>query len=113
VAGADGNLFAGVATDAVGEVFSDLFRAPGLKIERIVSTGQISPPGFWYDQGWAEWVLVVAGAAALEFEGEHELRHLSAGDYLLISPGRRHRVAWTDPAQPTIWLAIHAGELPD
>jgi hypothetical protein len=41
---------------------------------------QRSPPGFWYDQFWAEWVIVLAGSAGLCFEGEAEARVL----YVLI-----------------------------
>jgi hypothetical protein len=35
-----------------------------LGVERIVSLGQVSPPGFWYDQAEGEWVLVLASAAS-------------------------------------------------
>ncbi len=103
-----GNLFEGLRQHADAEEFSTLLALPGLKIERIVSTGQSSPPGFWYDQGWEEWVLVLAGAALLEFIDGEGTRSLGPGDYLHIAAGRRHRVAWTDPARPTVWLAIHA-----
>jgi len=106
----DGNLLAGIDPSASAELFEDLLRLPGVRIERIVSTGQASPPDFWYDQGWAEWVLVIAGSAAVQFEDEAELRALGPGDYLFIAPNRRHRVAWTDMGQPTVWLAVHIGE---
>ncbi|HEX4505039.1 MAG TPA: cupin domain-containing protein [Alphaproteobacteria bacterium] len=105
-------MLTGIAPSAPDEVFQDLLTLPGVRIERIVSTGQASPPGFWYDQGWAEWVLVVAGSAGVQFENEGEPRRLGAGDYLFIAAGRRHRVAWTDPSQPTVWLALHLGEQP-
>ncbi len=82
---------------------------PGLRIERIVSFGQASPPGFWYDQTHAEWVVVLTGAAHLRFDDEGAPRSLGPGDYVEIAPHRRHRVEWTDPTQPTIWLAIHYG----
>jgi cupin 2 domain-containing protein len=55
-------------------------------------------------------VLLVAGSAGVEFEDEAKPRQLAVGDYLFIAPGRRHRVAWTDLRQPTVWLAVHAGE---
>jgi cupin 2 domain-containing protein len=110
VTGEDGNLLTGIAPDAGAEMFLDLLSAPGIRIERIVSTGQSSPPDFWYDQPWAEWVLVIAGNAAVEFQDEDELRSLVAGDYLYIAAGRRHRVAWTDTDQATVWLAVHIGE---
>ena len=106
----DGNLLAGIDPAAPVETFADLLAAPGVRVERIVSTGQASPPGFWYDQGWAEWVLLIAGSAAIQFAEEAEPRQLSAGDYLYIAPGQRHCVAWTDQDRPTVWLAIHIGE---
>jgi len=99
------NLFSPVSPSA-GEVYTELLARPGVRIERIVSTGQSSPPGFWYDQQEAEWVLVLAGEALLRFEDEPEPRRLGAGDFVDIAPRRRHRVEWTEPAQPTIWLAV-------
>jgi hypothetical protein len=51
-----------------------LFSHPGLRIERIVSWGQASPAGFWYDQAEGEWVLVLGGAARLRFEDETDAR---------------------------------------
>lgn len=91
------------------EVFSTLLDRPGLRIERIVSTGQASPPDFWYDQTDDEWVLVLSGQARLEWRDPAEMRLMQAGDYVLIPAHRQHRVAWTDPATPTVWLAIHIG----
>jgi len=92
-----------------GEAFDVLLERPGLKIERIVSHGHASPPGFWYDQPQGEWVLVVAGAARVRFEDEAAPRALAAGDSLDIAAHRRHRVEWTDPAGPTVWIAVHYG----
>ena len=89
------------------EQFSELLKQPGLRIERIVSTGQASPPDFWYDQPGAEWVLLIQGEAKLRFADEAEARHLLAGDYLDIAAQRKHRVDWTLPGEITIWLAIH------
>jgi cupin 2 domain-containing protein len=106
---AAGNIFEHVLRDAVDEEFAELVAAEGVRIERIVSTGQASPPGFWYDQEWSEWVLVLSGSAGLLFEGEPTPRELKRGDYLLIPAGRRHRVEWTDATEPTIWLAVHYG----
>lgn len=89
------------------EVFHTLLRRPGLKIERIVSFGQASPPGYWFDQPRGEWVLLLAGEAKLLFEDEGAPRDLRPGDWLDIAPHRRHRVDWTDPEQATVWLAVH------
>ena len=89
------------------EVFDELLSRDGVRIERIVSTGQFSPPGFWYDQPQGEWVIVLAGQARLGFAEPANEVELSAGDYLNIPPHVRHRVEWTDPDQPTVWLAVH------
>jgi cupin 2 domain-containing protein len=103
-----GNLFAGSSVaSAEEEVFSEIFARPGLKIERIVSQGQASPPEFWYDQPWNEWVIVLKGSAKLQFEHEPATRVMAAGDYVFIPARKRHRVEWTEPQQPTIWLAVH------
>lgn len=101
------NLLAVLPCTAAQEQCSDLLTRPGLRIERIVSTGQASPPGFWYDQAQGEWVLVLAGAARLRFEDEAAARSLKPGDCVEIAPHRRHRVEWTDPTQPTVWIAVH------
>jgi cupin 2 domain-containing protein len=103
------NLLGDLPDAADGEVSETLVAAPGLRIERIVSLGQASPPGFWYDQPEAEWVVLLAGAARLRFADESEARDLVPGDHVHIAPHRRHRVDWTDPATPTVWLAVFYG----
>ncbi|MCC6493865.1 MAG: cupin domain-containing protein [Pirellulales bacterium] len=90
------------------EVVMTLHEAAGLRIERIVSRGQASAEGFWYDQQEHEWVLVVQGGGRVEFENG-EVRKLATGDHLFIPARTRHRVQWTDPAETTIWLAVHYG----
>ncbi|MDI6745549.1 MAG: cupin [Rhodocyclaceae bacterium] len=103
-----GNLFFGLpAQTETAEQFETLFSKPGLKIERIVSTGQASPPGFWYDQLDAEWVLLLQGSAGLRFADESAARTLQPGDWLHIAPLQRHRVEWTDQNEVTVWLALH------
>lgn len=102
------NLFADLPLEPeAAERLETLLTRPGLRIERIVSTGQASPAGFWYQQVDAEWVLLLSGEALLRFEDERAARRLRAGDWLYIEPQRRHRVDWTDPAAPTVWLAVH------
>ena len=61
------------------------------RLERIVSHGHASPEGFWYDQAEHEWVVVLAGAARLRFEGEEPLE-LGAGSCVNVPARRRHRV---------------------
>jgi cupin 2 domain-containing protein len=100
------NLLAGLPDARGGEIVEQLLTRPGLRIERIVSHGQASPPGFWYDQPEGEFVLLVKGAALLRFEDEAAPRRLGPGDWLDIAPRRRHRVESTDPEAPTVWLAV-------
>ncbi|MCM8593996.1 cupin [Accumulibacter sp.] len=102
------NLFANLpAADASAEEFSRLLVQRNLVVERIVSSGQSSPPGFWYDQPNAEWILLIQGEASLRFADEPESRQLVAGDYLDIAAHRRHRVEATSARPQTIWLTIH------
>ena len=84
-----------------------LLATGNFRLERIVSNGQATPPGEWYDQDTHEWVALLSGGAGLRFEDEAEPRVLRPGDYLLIPAHRRHRVEWTDPGTPTVWLALH------
>jgi len=103
-----GNLLARLPQGPEAEERVDaLLDRPGLRIERIISTGQATPAGEWYDQAADEWVLLVSGRARLEIEGEGVERELGPGDYLFIPARCRHRVAWTDLDQATVWLAIH------
>lgn len=104
-----GNLFTGIPPRLTDEVITTLLASPGLRIERIVSRGQASPPGFWYDQPQAEWVIVLAGRAELRFDDSDATTQMEPGDWLHIPAHRRHRVEWTDPTQATIWLAVHHG----
>lgn len=92
------------------ELIETIFQTSGFRIERIVSNGQSSAEGFWYDQEENEWVIVIQGSAGLRFENQEELIILNSGDYLLIDSHLRHRVEWTDPDQETIWLAVHYPE---
>jgi len=80
---------------------------PGVRIERIVSSGQASAPGFWYDQPHGEWVLLLRGEARLAFDDGTESVLLQPGEFVDIAPHRRHRVEWTHPVEPTVWLAVH------
>ncbi|HEY3916990.1 MAG TPA: cupin domain-containing protein [Stellaceae bacterium] len=89
------------------EQFRQLLAAPGLSIERIVSAGQATPEAEWLDQAQAEWVILLRGAARLRFESESSARKLKPGDYVAIPAHCRHRVDWTTPREPTVWLAVH------
>ena len=102
-----GNQFDNIPTDIPEELFTTVFGASGLRIERIVSQGQGSLPGFWYDQEENEWVFVLEGRATVQFEDDPEPVELQRGSYVNIPAHVRHRVAWTNPNQKTVWLAIH------
>ncbi len=102
------NLFAEILHDPPEELVQTILSRPNLQIERIVSHGQFSPEGFWYDQDQHEFVVLLQGAARLRIEDE--VVPLKPGDFLNIPAHQRHRVEWTDPDQPTIWLAIFYSE---
>ena len=88
------------------EQFDDLIPDQGVKIERIVSTGQTTPKGEWYDQDRDEWVIVVQGDAKLEYENG-QIETLQQGAHRLIPAHKKHRVAHTSTDPPCIWLAVH------
>jgi len=102
------NLFDHIPADLPEELVTTLLSAAGLRIETIVSRGHCSPSGFWYDQPQHEWVLLLRGAARIQFEGAAGV-DLRPGDYINIAAHLRHRVEWTTADEPTVWLAIHYG----
>lgn len=98
------NLLRTAAGSNGAEQIQQLLATEGVRIEHIVSHGQASPAGFWYDQSAAEWVALLQGSATLAIEGEPGVE-LGAGDYLLIPAHLRHRVERV--SQDAIWLAVH------
>ena len=107
------NFFADPPAPMPEEAITPLLAAAEVRVERIVSHGHASPEGFWYDQDQHEWLLVLKGAARLRFEDETIA--MGPGDFVNIPAHRRHRVEWTSPDEPTIWLAVyytHAGCFP-
>ncbi len=89
------------------EIFEPLLETDQILIERIISTGQTTPEGEWYDQPRDEWVLLLQGEAQLMYEDGMSI-DLKTGDYLLIPAHRKHRVSYTSSDPACIWLAIHA-----
>jgi cupin 2 domain-containing protein len=100
------NLFTNLPTDLPEEFVTILAENQHVRIERIVSTGQCSPKGHWYDQEKHEWVVVLQGEAKLLFEGDNQPLHMKPGDFINIPAHRKHRVEWTTPDGPTVWLAV-------
>ena len=103
--GASGNLFDNLPTRLPQELTEVLAESASVRIERIVSTGQSSPPDVWYDQVDHEWVAVLQGEARLVYEDGTGIQ-LREGDHLLIPAHCKHRVDWTTTEQPTVWLAV-------
>lgn len=101
------SLLAMTGQPTTEEVVEPLVAGRKFSLSRIVSTGQASPPGFWYDQEDDEWVLVASGWAALRFEHEAAPRTLFAGQYVHIPAHCRHRIEHTSTDEPTIWLTLH------
>jgi cupin 2 domain-containing protein len=101
------SLFQQIPAVLPAELVETLCQAEYVRIERIVSRGHASPPDFWYDQEWHEFVLLVSGRARLAFADGTPCVELEPGDWLDIPAHKQHRVAWTDPQQDTVWLAAH------
>ena len=101
-------LLVDVPRHLLNELFTTLLDDANVRIERIVSHGHASPEGFWYDQDQHEWVVVLKGAARLRFEDE--TIEMKPGDFIDIPVHKKHRVEWTTPDEPTLWLAVHFGD---
>jgi len=101
------NISAEIPSVLANELVTRLLQNESVRIERIVSRGQASKPGEWYDQEQDEWVILLQGAARLQFYSEPALKNLQAGDYLFIPAHCKHRVDWTHPSIESIWLAVH------
>ncbi|RJX70951.1 cupin domain-containing protein [Vibrio sinensis] len=99
------NLFNDLPANFNEEQFDDLLVHKNLRIERIVSHGQSSPDGFWYDQQEHEWVTVLKGFAQIEFD-DGKIVDLNVGDHLNIAAHQKHRVRSTQAETETIWLAV-------
>ena len=108
------NLFDDLPPRLPAERIDVLLSAPGVRVERIVSTGHVTPSGEWLEQDTDEWVVVLRGRARLRIEGEMDARDLQPGHHLTLRAHVRHRVEWTDDLGPTVWLAVHCrtGESP-
>lgn len=102
------NIFDDLPQHLPKELVQTLIRAADVRIERIVSHGHASPAAFWYDQPQHEWVIVLKGAAKLQFEDG--MMEMKVGDFINIPAFKKHRVNWTTPDEPTVWLAVQYRE---
>lgn len=98
------NIFDDVPQNMPKEVVQALLQAGDMRIERIISHGHASAPDFWYDQPQAEWVIVLHGAAKLQFEDR--MVEMKPGAFINIPAFKKHRVEWTTPDEPTVWLGV-------
>ncbi len=101
------NIFSTIPESVEDEIFETLLDAGRFKLERILSSGQATPPGEWLDSDAHEWVILLKGGAGILFEGQSGVTVMHPGDYVHIQAHQRHRVEWTDEKQKTIWLALH------
>jgi cupin 2 domain-containing protein len=101
-----GHLYQNIPAELPDEMSACLAQSKSMKIERIVSRGHRSAPGFWYEQQDNEWVLLVKGEAELRFEKENRVVHLTEDMYVNIPAHEKHRVEWTREGVDTIWLAV-------
>lgn len=99
------NIKEQIITSDKEEVFEEIFRQGNFRIEKIFSNGQASAEGFWYDQQEDEWVMLLEGSAAIEYENQHIIE-MHGGDYLFIPARTKHRVKWTSNEPGCIWLAV-------
>lgn len=102
------NIFDDIPHNMPKEVVQTLHQADDVRIERIISHGHASPADFWYDQPQHEWVIVLKGAARLQFE--EAMVEMKVGDFINIPAFKKHRVDWTTPDEPTVWLGVRYGE---
>lgn len=91
-------------TDDVNELVEVITETSGGRVELIVSSGQVSPPGFIYEQDEDEWVMVLQGNAILEAKGK--LHELGAGDSIFLPKRTKHRVVFTSTKPVCLWLAV-------
>ena len=93
------------------EKIEQIVSGKNIQIERIVSTGQTTPSGQWYNQELDEWVILLQGEAELSYADDTRIK-LKAGDYLPIPAHTKHRVEYTSIEPPCIWLAVYGQFLP-
>lgn len=101
------SIFSNIPESITEEIFETLLQTDHFKLKRIISMGQATPSGEWYEQDSNEWVMLLSGSAGLLFEGDEEVLVMNPGDYVHIPARQRHRVEWTDTDQKTVCLALH------
>lgn len=102
------------------EVVKILTENENVKIEKIISTGQVTD---WQESDKNEFVILVQGNAEIEYYENKNLKtneniiknkkntndmklQLGKGDTVLIKKGERHRVSYTSKNPCCIWICI-------
>ena len=98
--------FSNLELNSEEEHFESLFENDNVKIERIVSTGQITPLNTWLNEPNNEWVIALQGDASVVFD-DNSTFMLKPGDHIFIPANQNHRVSYTSANPPCIWLAVH------
>jgi len=98
------NIFDELPQQLPKEVVQTLIQAVDVRIERIILHGHASPSGFWYDQPHTEWVIALKGVARVQFVDR--MVEMKPGDFINIPAFIKHRVDWTTPDEPTVWLGV-------
>lgn len=102
------NFFRDIPASGPDESIDVLLTGRGnATVERIVSHGGRAPAEGVFEQDWTEFVVLMQGEARLVALEPEETFDLKPGDWLEIPPKRRHYVAHTSRARPTVWLAVH------
>lgn len=104
------NIFENIPDKLDDELVETIASSSNVNIERIISMGQASPEGFWYDQDDDEFVILLKGSAGLRFESSDKVIELKAGDYLTIGAHERHRVEWTSKEEESVWLCVFVSD---
>ncbi|NLD37995.1 MAG: cupin domain-containing protein [Desulfatiglans sp.] len=102
------NIYKGIPSDLPDELIEKITGSAekGVAVERIISRGHASPPGFWYDQDKTEFVILLRGRAAILFKESDRILEMLPGDYIEIPSHTLHRVEWTSAEEETVWLAF-------
>lgn len=85
------------------EIFETIIQNRNIRIERIISYGQVTDKSYWYDQDEDEFVIVLEGEAKIKYD-EGKIFDLKKGNSLYIPANQKHQVIYT--SNPTVWLAI-------
>ena len=106
------NLLANIPTALTEEIVQVLVESPGVRIERIVSRGQTTARGNWYDQPDQEWVLLLQAQRGCALPIKTNQSRWGPATMSTFQPTAS--IGSNGPAnQPTIWLAIHFSAMAD